>query len=160
MLRERAGHRDQLERDAVALGPLRIGDAVLTKGYALPTRAVIHAPTVEMPVDRASPLNVELALRAALRTAARHSISELALPAMGTGTGGVSYPEAAAIMMEGIRQHLATGESSLKKIWLVDVAGHFSRALQTLPASPTVSGHPSRIRAGGEALYIGRWPPA
>jgi len=140
-IRERAGRsgetqRDQLERDAVSLGPIRIGDAVLTRGYDLPSGYVIHAPTVEMPVDRASVRTVAQAMVAALKVADRHSFRALGVPSMGTGTGGISYQDAARVMLKETYRFLDTARSSITSVTFVAWEHEFLEALRAVPVPP------------------------
>jgi len=157
LLREKAGSQDQLEKDAITLGPIRVGDAVLTKGYALSARFVIHAPTVEMPVDRSSPQTVRLAMAAALRVASRHSIRTLATPALGTGTGGISYREAAELMLRETYLHLSSGEATLKRIVFVAWEPEFSEALFRAPFPPAVERLPPPSGASAPEAHVLNW---
>lgn len=163
LIRDRAGpseggNKDQLERDAVALGPIRPGDAVLTLGYDLPSRFVIHAPTVEMPVDRSSRRTVALAMGAALRVAFRHSFKTLGVPSLGTGTGGVGYPEAAEEMLrELVRVVSLRPQSSLRRVTFVAWEEPFMAALLRVPFPPppttTVSPEPG-VSSPREASWV------
>jgi O-acetyl-ADP-ribose deacetylase (regulator of RNase III) len=141
-IREAGNRADQIEKDAVALSPIRIGDAVLTRGYSLPAAYVIHAPTVEMPVDRATVDSVELAMRASLRAINRHSLRSVAFPSLGTGTGGITYGEAAGVMLRELRRDLLSGKSTVARVQLVAFEEGFMQALQvaaTGTSSPGVT---------------------
>lgn len=142
-IRENAGKDGQIERDAVALGPIRLGDAVITAGYELPAHWVIHAPTVEMPVDRSSVRTVALATIAALRVASRHSIQSLGLPAMGTGTGGVTFAEAAPVMLRETYGFLRQGDTTLRRVIFAAWEREFAQALLSQPFPPPTVPVPS-----------------
>lgn len=147
VLRERAGQADRLEQAAVARAPIAIGDAVLTPGFDLPARYVIHAPTVESPVDCATPTAVVLATRAALRVANHHRLRHVALPSLGTGTGGISYSAAVDAMMPELAHSLLTGERTVESVTLVAFENEFLDALTSY-----------RAKTAGVALV--RPPPA
>ncbi len=65
----------------------------------LPAGRVIHAPTMERPVQRKNPENVRLAMRAAMECVDRGGVRELVVPGLGTGVGGVPFDEAAKAMV-------------------------------------------------------------
>ncbi|HJR76492.1 MAG TPA: macro domain-containing protein [Nitrospiraceae bacterium] len=62
--------------------------------------------------------NVRLATRAAPALADEHDFRSLALPGMGTGVGGVSHADAAAMMVREIKSY---SPRSLKSVILIDV---------------------------------------
>jgi O-acetyl-ADP-ribose deacetylase (regulator of RNase III) len=62
--------------------------------------------------------NVGLATKAALIEADEHGLESVALPGMGTGVGGVSPRDAAAMMIREIKSY---SPRSLKSVILVDV---------------------------------------
>ena len=107
-----------VEKEAIKKGPIPIGNAILTSGGNTRFRAIIHAPTMQSPVDKIGPENVLKAVFAALKLADESGCSTLALPGMGTGIGGVDPTEAAKIMINVIKSFQPT---HLKKIILVDI---------------------------------------
>lgn len=107
-----------VEREAVDKGPTQIGSAILTSAGKTRFKAIIHAPTMESPVEKIGRENVLKATMAALKLADESGYSTLALPGMGTGMGGVDPVEAAKTMINAIRSFKP---SSLKKVILVDV---------------------------------------
>jgi len=115
-LRTRGG--EAIEREAMARAPVRVGAAIATTGGSLPFQ-VIHAPTIESPVDRADPEGVRAATRAACRCADEIGVATLAIPGMGTGTGILPYDEGARAMVEEIALHLRSGAGSIREIHLV-----------------------------------------
>jgi O-acetyl-ADP-ribose deacetylase (regulator of RNase III) len=93
-----AGGQDE----AVRRSPIPLGTAVLTTAGTLPAHWVIHAPTMRNPVAEATERNVRRAMEAALAQCDEHGIVTASFPGMGTGTGGMSYTEAAEIMVGAI----------------------------------------------------------
>lgn len=100
-LRRKGGR--EIEEEAVAQGPIEIGQAVATTAGRLRAKWVIHAPT--MALDFRTDLEkVALATRAALRKAQELGARSVALPAMGTGVGGLDPREVARVMLRAIEE--------------------------------------------------------
>jgi O-acetyl-ADP-ribose deacetylase (regulator of RNase III) len=115
-IRRAAG--EQVEREAVAQGPWPVGEAVRTGPGRLGDRgvkAVLHAAAMA-PGRPASAAAVGSATAAALRLAAAEELASLALPALGTGVGGVAYRDAAAAMAAAIRDHCAAGTTPVRTV--------------------------------------------
>jgi O-acetyl-ADP-ribose deacetylase len=87
----------EIEREAVARGPIAIGDAVATTAGRLPARWVIHAAVMGQDL-RTSAGIIERATLSTLRVADELGAHSLALPAFGTGVGGFSVEECAKLM--------------------------------------------------------------
>jgi O-acetyl-ADP-ribose deacetylase (regulator of RNase III) len=106
-----------VEDEAVRQGPIQVGEAVVTSGGGLKARYVIHAAAMgpDLVTDAAK---IESATRNALLRAEELGIKSVAFPALGTGVGGFSYDEAARVMIEATKQHLA-GKSGLEKVLFV-----------------------------------------
>lgn len=106
-----------VEKEAVSKGPTPVGVAIVTSGGNTRFKAIIHAPTMQSPIDKIGPENVLRAIVAALKLADESGYSTLALPGMGTGMGGVDPRESAKMMINAIRTFQP---SCLKRIILVD----------------------------------------
>jgi O-acetyl-ADP-ribose deacetylase (regulator of RNase III) len=106
-IRRAAG--DQVEAEAVAQAPWPVGEAVRTGPGRLGDRgvkAILHAAAMA-PGRPASPEAVGSATAAALRLAAADGLASVALPALGTGVGGVGLEAAAVAMAGAVREHTA-----------------------------------------------------
>jgi O-acetyl-ADP-ribose deacetylase len=106
-IRRAAG--DQVEAEAVAQAPWPVGNAVRTTPGRLGDRgvkAILHAAAMA-PGRPASAAAVGSATAAALRLAAAEGLTSVALPALGTGVGGVGLEAAAAAMGAAVRDHAA-----------------------------------------------------
>jgi O-acetyl-ADP-ribose deacetylase len=104
-IRRTAG--DQVEREAVAQGPWEVGGAVRTGPGRLGdrgVRAIIHAAAMGSGV-RASAGSVAAATTAALDLAASEGLESIALPALGTGVGGLGEEACGAAMGAALRRH-------------------------------------------------------
>lgn len=109
---------DIIEAEAKKNSPIAVGKAVLTSAGNLKFKAVIHAPTMEIPGVRIVTVNIVKATKAALKLADESGFSKIAFPGMGTGIGGVKKDAAAGAMIETIKDFKA---QNLKKVLLIDV---------------------------------------
>src|SRR3989337_3209138 len=109
---------DIVEEEVKNLAPIAVGKAVLTTAGNLKFKGIIHAPTMEIPGIRIPLVSIGKATKAALRLADEHGFSQIALPGMGTGIGGVKKEASAHAMIEAIQDFKA---QNLKKIILIDV---------------------------------------
>ena len=123
----------EIEREAIAKGPIPVGEAVVTGGGALRARYVIHAAAMGQDLQTDAE-KVRLATRNSLQRARELGIRSIAFPALGTGVGGLS-PEAAAAAMVDECRRFASGDSTtpLERIVFVlfsqDVLDSFKRRL-------------------------------
>jgi O-acetyl-ADP-ribose deacetylase len=97
----------ELARAAVRFAPLSTGDAVLTPGFRLPARFVIHAVgPVWWDGARGEPELLRQAYQRAFQAArAEGSIRSIAFPAISTGAYRFPKREAAAIAVEVMREY-------------------------------------------------------
>jgi O-acetyl-ADP-ribose deacetylase (regulator of RNase III) len=100
---KRAGG-DEIEREAVALGPIPLGTAVATTGGRLPARWVVHGAVMGQDLRTDADL-VRRTTAACLGLADELGARSLALPAFGTGVGGFPLDECARIMVDVTRAH-------------------------------------------------------
>jgi O-acetyl-ADP-ribose deacetylase len=89
---------EEIEREAVALGPISTGDAVATGGGRLRARHVIHGAVMGQDLTTTSDL-VARTTRSCLEVAEELGARSLALPAFGTGVGGFPLDECARLMV-------------------------------------------------------------
>ncbi len=93
---------DEIEDEAVALGPIKVGDAVATGAGRLPARYVIHGAVMGQDLQTNGKLIGRTTLRC-LEVADELGLESVALPAFGTGVGGFSLDECARIMVDAVR---------------------------------------------------------
>ena len=98
---KRAGG-DEIEREAMALGPIPRGSAVATTAGSLPARWVIHGAVMGQDLRTDADL-VRRTTRSCLQLADELGCRSLALPAFGTGVGGFALAECARIMVAEAR---------------------------------------------------------
>jgi O-acetyl-ADP-ribose deacetylase len=88
----------EIEREAMAMGPIQVGTAVATSAGRLPARYVIHGAVMGQDLRTDADL-VERTTRACLALADELGCRSLALPAFGTGVGGFPLDECARLMV-------------------------------------------------------------
>ncbi len=89
----------EIENEAIRRGPLSVGEAMSTGAGSLKAKHVIHAVVMgqDLKTDEGQ---IRLATRAAFSLAESEGYASLALPALGTGVGGVSIFVCAAAMVD------------------------------------------------------------
>lgn len=113
---KRAGG-DEIEREAMAKGPIAVGDAVATGAGRLRARWVIHAAAMGQDL-RTDAEKIRRATTSALRVADELGARSVAFPALGTGVGGFPVDDCARIMVGAVRDHLAAG-SAIEQVLFV-----------------------------------------
>jgi O-acetyl-ADP-ribose deacetylase len=98
---KRAGG-EEIEREAVAKGPIPVGEAVPTGAGRLPIRHVIHGAVMGQDLRTNAEL-VEKTTRRCLEVADELGCRSLALPAFGTGVGGFPLEQCARLMVAQAR---------------------------------------------------------
>lgn len=119
---------DEVEREAIDQGPIEVGDAVITSAGTMraPARAIIHAAAMGF-TDRtqiyASAETVAAATRRSLELCDQHGLKSVAFPALGTGVGGLEIDACAAAMVTAVREHLESGSSISRVVFVVRGSG-------------------------------------
>jgi O-acetyl-ADP-ribose deacetylase (regulator of RNase III) len=106
-----------IEEEALAKGPIRPGEAVITSAGKLTAKHVIHCAGMP-PGGRATYWKVLGSVQHALRLASKHNLNTIAFPAIGAGVGGLSGDQSAKAIVEGISRY-AEDPGSVKEITLV-----------------------------------------
>lgn len=102
---KRAGG-EEIEREAVAKGPIGLGEAVATGGGRLRAKHVLHGAVMGQDLRTDAEL-VRRTTRSCLELADELGARSLALPAFGTGVGGFPLGECAEIMVGEARGYEA-----------------------------------------------------
>ncbi|HUK95070.1 MAG TPA: macro domain-containing protein [Gaiellaceae bacterium] len=100
---KRAGG-EEIEREAVALGPIGLGEAVATGAGRLRAKHVLHGAVMGQDLRTNADL-VRRTTRSCLELADELGARSLALPAFGTGVGGFPLDECAGIMVGEARSY-------------------------------------------------------
>jgi O-acetyl-ADP-ribose deacetylase (regulator of RNase III) len=93
---------EEIEREAIAQGPIELGSAVATTAGRLRARWVIHGAVMGQDLRTSADL-VRRTTHSCLEVADELGCRSLALPAFGTGVGGFPLGECARIMVEEAR---------------------------------------------------------
>jgi len=120
----------EIEREAIAKGPVRLGEAVATTAGNLPNRFVIHAAAMGYRAEdhlvprREGSLSSEPIIRLAttnsLAVADRLGCSSIAFPALATGVGGFPVDECAQAMMVAALDYAGDhAETNIEKVVFV-----------------------------------------
>jgi O-acetyl-ADP-ribose deacetylase (regulator of RNase III) len=125
---KRAGG-EQIEREAMAQGPIPLGEAIATTGGRLQARWVIHGAVMGQDLRTSGGL-VERTTRSVLDIAEELGAHSLALPAFGTGVGGFPLEDCARVMVRAVRDHEPrTLERVVFAVYGDDARDAFERAL-------------------------------
>lgn len=128
---KRAGG-EEIEREAVARGPIPLGSAVATGAGRLPARYVIHGAVMGQDL-RTSPELVRRTTESCLELADELGLGSLALPAFGTGVGGLPLAECARAMVGAVRAH---GSRTLERVVLCVFGAEAERAFREALTGP------------------------
>jgi O-acetyl-ADP-ribose deacetylase (regulator of RNase III) len=123
---KRAGG-EEIQREAVAKGPIEVGDAVATGAGRLAARWVIHAAVMGQDLVTSAEA-IRKATRRTLEVADELGAESLALPAFGTGVGGVPLDECARIMVAEVR---AFEGGSLRRVLFAVYGGEAGAAFRS-----------------------------
>jgi O-acetyl-ADP-ribose deacetylase len=93
----------EIESDAIAKGPIAIGEAVVTGAWKLRQKYVIHAAAMGQDL-RTNEKKIRDATRNALLRAEELGIKSIDFPALGTGVGGFAVSQTAKIMIQAARE--------------------------------------------------------
>ncbi len=114
---------EEIEREAVAKGPIEVGDAVATGAGRLRARWVIHGAVMAMDF-KTDEEKIRATTRSCLRVADELGARSLALPAFGTGVGRFPVGECARVMVDVVTAH----ESDSLEAIVFAVRGEEARA--------------------------------
>jgi len=127
-IRRRGG--DEIDREARAQGPIRMGEAVATSAGRLPNKYVIHAAAMgyrredELVPKRSGSLSsaaiIADATRNSLARADELGLRSVAFPALATGVAAFPVDECAETMIAAVNEYAgAQPQSSVKRVRFV-----------------------------------------
>ncbi|HAL55035.1 MAG TPA: Appr-1-p processing protein [Bacteroidetes bacterium] len=88
----------RIEQEAMALGPVEVGQAVMTSAGDLKAKQIIHAAVMGQDLHTNAEF-VRSATRNSLLLAEQQKLTSISFPALGTGVGGFSLHHCASIMI-------------------------------------------------------------
>lgn len=98
-----------LEEACRPLAPIEPGQAVVTEGFDLPNRYVIHVLGPRYEIDEPSDELLASAYRNALACCGRHGIESVGFPAVSAGAFGFPLDAAARIAVETVKAYAPEG---------------------------------------------------
>lgn len=122
---KRAGG-EEIEREAMAKGPIEVGEAVATGGGRLPAQWVIHGAVMGQDLRTDATL-VGRTTKRCLEVAEELGATSVGLPAFGTGVGGFPVDECARIMVAEARSF---EPKSLERVVFAVFGGEAEAAFQ------------------------------
>ena len=108
----------EIQREAVAQGPIPVGEAVLTGAGKLRARFVIHAAAMGQDL-KTGETEIREATRNSLLRAEEKGLRSISFPALGTGVGGFPLSDAARVMIKAVCDHVDAQESGLEEVEFV-----------------------------------------
>lgn len=96
-------------RELAGRGLIALGDAVVTTAGRLPFKAIIHVAGINL-LWVSSEAAIRASVRNALKIAAMKHYQSIALPIIGSGTGGFPVEKALEIMQDEIEKTCYNGE--------------------------------------------------
>ncbi len=127
---------EEIEREAMRLGPIGAGQAVTTSAGRLKARYCIHAAAMGQDLVTSADL-ISRATRSALAEAARIGLTSVALPALGTGVGGFPAEACARLMVAAALSHGRTSPEPRSVTFVLrdeSTLCSFIDALRSVPA--------------------------
>lgn len=122
----------ELDRACRPLAPIRPGQAVVTPGFDLPNRLVIHCLGPVYGSDEPAADLLANCYRTALELAEAHGAASVAFPLISTGVFGYPMSEAAAVAAETVRE-VASRVRSVRRVrfvlWSEDAVHAVERAM-------------------------------
>jgi O-acetyl-ADP-ribose deacetylase (regulator of RNase III) len=107
---------EEIQRECNRLAPIPLGEAVVTPGFALRCKHVIHAAIMPLGLW-ADAGAIRRAVASSLRRAEERGLKSVAFPAVGTGAGNFPAHKSARILFEELERHLKG--SKLEKVLVV-----------------------------------------
>jgi O-acetyl-ADP-ribose deacetylase (regulator of RNase III) len=107
----------RIQEECERIGPIPLGEAVVTTAGSLKAFYVIHAAVIA-PGGQATADSIRQATHNTLLHTEGKAFKTLAFPALGTGAAGFPMEQCAEIMIKEVLEHLKT-RSSLETIYFV-----------------------------------------
>ncbi|HEX9269321.1 MAG TPA: macro domain-containing protein [Candidatus Limnocylindria bacterium] len=135
-LKRRGG--PEIEKAAIAQGPIAMGEAVLTTGGRLPNRHVIHVAALGFRPQDGPPTAETIArgTASALAICAREGVWSVGFPALGTGVGSFPLDQCATAMLGAVRAHMKARPDLVRFVLRDERAGEVFRRAVSDSARP------------------------
>ncbi|MBT8539481.1 RNase III inhibitor [Polynucleobacter paneuropaeus] len=117
-----AGH--ELAKFCEQYAPIAVGEAVITPGFNLPNKQVIHVLGPVYFTDPDAQYHLRKAIRSIMELCEENSIQRIALPAISTGAYGYPIEEAAEIILEELGKWKGS-QPTMARVVIFDQTAHF-----------------------------------
>ena len=100
-----AGHYDELQKECFSKSPIKTGEAVITNGYNLKAKYIIHAagPVYSSYSDTKAEELLEKTYIFTLEIAEKYNLKSIAFPSISTGVYGYPIDKACKIALRAIK---------------------------------------------------------
>ncbi|KAL5605375.1 hypothetical protein FOVSG1_005522 [Fusarium oxysporum f. sp. vasinfectum] len=124
-----------LVKECKTLGPINTGDAVITKGYNLPSKHVIHTVGPVYAADANPSESLANCYRESLKLAVKNGVTTIGFSAISTGVYGFPNLPAAKIACRTVREFLESEEGSklTRVVFVTFVAPDVNAYNETIP---------------------------
>ncbi len=122
-----------IQQELKQIGPVRVGDAVVTSAGKMKARFIIHAVAPKFQ-EEDEERKLRAATLSALARANERGISRLAMPALSAGFFGMPSERSARIMLPAVKEHLQ-GPTTLKEVVFCLLDSRQLRAFETALAA-------------------------
>jgi O-acetyl-ADP-ribose deacetylase (regulator of RNase III) len=116
-----AGH--ELTKFCEQYAPIAVGEAVITPGFNLPNKQVIHVLGPIYFTDPDAQYHLRKAIRSIMELCETNSIQRIALPAISTGAYGYPIEEAAEIILEELGKWKGS-QPTMARVVVFDQTAH------------------------------------
>ncbi len=106
-----------IQEECKKLGPVKLGDAAVTKGGLLKVEFVIHGASMHLG-GKTTDISLKDTIKSCLLKGVEREIETIAFPAIGTGIAGFPLEKCADIMLEEFKIFLTAEKHNYKTITL------------------------------------------
>ncbi|KAF4438336.1 RNA-directed RNA polymerase [Fusarium acutatum] len=126
---------NDLVKECKTLGPINTGEAVITKGYNLPSKHVIHTVGPVYAADSNPNESLANCYRESLKLAVKNGVTTIGFSAISTGVYGFPNVPAAKIACRTVREFLESEEGSklTRVVFVTFVAPDVNAYNETIP---------------------------
>ncbi|NPD87596.1 MAG: macro domain-containing protein [Asgard group archaeon] len=107
-----------IQKECNNIGPVKLGEAVITRGGNLNVKFIIHAASMHLG-GRTTAESLKDSVWNSLRIGSENMINSIAFPAIGTGIAGFPLSECAEIMINTFNLFLLNETHNLRELFIV-----------------------------------------
>jgi len=115
-IRKKGGPK--IQKECNKLGPVNLGEAVITTGGDLHAKYVIHAASMKLG-GKTTAISLKESILNSLKVASENKINSIAFPAIGTGIAGFPISECAVIMCDSFNSYFQAESNNLNEVIVI-----------------------------------------